>query len=248
MVCGVMLAGVAACSSSDDASPEPEASTSTLTSSSVPDRVDTLIQGGTIYNGEDLEPITGDVGVVDDRIVFVGEAPSETEAGQVIDASGMVVAPGFIDAHTHVDGDVFSDDAEQRLNLPFTTQGVTTAVIGNDGYGEYAIADQAEQLEAKPPGTNVAMFVGFGPVRQSQLGDTDAAPDAEQLRTMKDLVAGAMCEGAIGLSTGLYYTPQNFSTTEEVVELARVAAEHGGVYDSHISGRTEPRRSPPGDR
>lgn len=200
----------------------------------VPPVVDYLIRGAAVYTGDGVEPISGDVGVAGERIVFVGKAPAGTVARQTIDAPGMVVAPGFIDAHTHADGDLLSDAADKRMNLPFLTQGVTTAVIGNDGFGGYDIAGQAQRLRTHPPGTNVAMFVGFGPVRQSQLGNANAAPTAAQLATMKQLVDAAMCQGALGLSTGLYYTPQNFSTTEEVIELAKVAAAHGGLYDSHI--------------
>jgi N-acyl-D-aspartate/D-glutamate deacylase len=214
----LLLATQAACGGSD-APPAP---------------VDILIRGGTVYNGDDLAPTVADVGVTGDRIVFVGKAAQDQVVGRVIEATGMVVAPGFIDAHTHADGDLLSEVADKRLNLPFVTQGVTTAVIGNDGYGSYDIAGQAERLRLNPPGTNVAMFVGFGPVRQSQLGNENKAPDAAQTEAMQALVARAMCQGAIGFSTGLYYTPQNFSATEEVIAVARAAAVHGGLYDSHI--------------
>lgn len=196
--------------------------------------VDYLIRGAAVYTGDGVEAVLGDVGVAGERIAFVGKAPAGTVARRTIEAQGMVVAPGFIDAHTHADEDLLSDSADKRLNRPFLTQGVTTAVIGNDGFGSYDIAGQAQRLRTNPPGTNVAMFVGFGPVRQSQLANANAAPTPAQLATMKQLVDGAMCQGAIGLSTGLYYTPQNFSTTEEVIELAKVAAAHGGLYDSHI--------------
>ena len=207
---------------------------STSGPAAAPPVLDYLVRGAAIYTGDGLEPLVGEVGVVGERIAFVGKAPAGTVARQTIDARGMVVAPGFIDAHTHADVDLLSDSAQKRLNLPFLTQGVTTSVIGNDGFGSYDIASQAQRLRAHPPGTNVAMFVGFGPVRQSQLANANAAPTPAQLAAMKQLVDGAMCQGAIGLSTGLYYTPQNFSATEEVIELAKVAGMHGGVYDSHI--------------
>lgn len=224
MAATLSLLALSACRSSGD----------TLAQPSNPIAVDVLIRGGSVYNGDDLEPTVADVGVAGDRIVFVGKAPAGTTAGRTIDATGMAVTPGFIDAHTHADTDLLSDDASKRLNLAFVTQGVTTSVIGNDGYGGYDIAGQAERMRANPPGTNAAMFVGFGPVRQSQLANNNVAPTAQQLEAMKKLVAGAICQGAIGFSTGLYYTPQNFSTTEEVIEVAKAAAVHGVPYDSHI--------------
>lgn len=196
--------------------------------------VDLLIQGGTIYDGDAAQPLVGDVGVAGDRIVYVGASPKGVTARRTIDARGKIVTPGFIDAHTHADADVFSTSADKRLNAPFTTQGVTTAVIGNDGYGGYDIAAQANKLRQAPPGTNVAMYVGFGPVRQSQLANDNVAPTEGQLAQMKARVSEAMCQGALGLSGGLYYTPQNFSTTEEVIEVAKVAARHGGLYDTHM--------------
>lgn len=200
-----------------------------------PIELDLLLRGGTVYTGDDDRPVVGDVGIAGDRIVFAGRAmPAQFKAKRTIDATGMVVAPGFIDAHTHADTDLHSNDARKRLNIPFLTQGVTTAVIGNDGFGGWDIAAQAQRLRAVPVGTNVAMYVGFGPVRTSQLGEANRQPTPEQLEAMGRHVSQAMCEGALGLSTGLFYPPQNFSKTEEVIALAKVAARHGGLYDSHI--------------
>lgn len=200
-----------------------------------PVELDLLLRGGTVYTGDAEQPVVGDVGIVGDRIVFAGrQAPAQFSARRTIDATGMVVAPGFIDAHTHADADLHAADPQKRLNIPFLMQGVTTAVIGNDGFGGYDIAAQTRRLRAAPVGTNVAMYVGFGPVRSSQLGEANRAPTPEQLEAMRRHVSQAMCDGALGLSTGLFYPPQNFSKTEEVVELAKVAARHGGLYDSHI--------------
>lgn len=232
-----MVVAVAACSGSDDAGQGSGLSTTTV---EAPERVDVLIRGGTVYDGENLEPTVADVGVDGDRIVYVGPADEQIDADRVIDADGMIVTPGFIDAHSHVDSDVFSDDAEARLNTAFITQGVTTAVVGNDGFGGYDIASKADQLDENPAGTNVAMFVGFGPIREHVLGDEDVEPDADELAEMENLVADAMCQGAIGLSTGLHYPPQNQSDTDEVVALAEVAARYGGIYDSHIRDEQDP--------
>ncbi|CAN7578272.1 amidohydrolase family protein [Variovorax paradoxus] len=200
-----------------------------------PVELDLLLRGGTVYTGDSDQPVVGDVGIVGDRIVFAGrKAPPQFSARRTIDAAGLVVAPGFIDAHTHADADLHSTDPRKRLNIPFLTQGVTTAVIGNDGFGGFDIAAQAQRLRSAPVGTNVAMYVGFGPVRIDQLGEANRTPTPEQLDAMRRHVSRAMCDGALGLSTGLFYPPQNFSKTEEVIELAKVAARHGGLYDSHI--------------
>ncbi|HEX8554301.1 MAG TPA: amidohydrolase family protein [Sphingomonas sp.] len=192
-----------------------------------PDRVDLLIRGGTIYAG-DAEPFVGDVAVRGGRIVQVGgRSPSAT---RVIDARGMAVAPGFIDPHTHVEAMLTSGDARERLVLPFLMQGVTTAFVGNDGGGDPALPS----MSARPTGINHAAYAGFGAVRRQVMGEGRRAPTDAELRSMKALVAGAMCRGAMGLSTGLYYAPQSFAATPEVVELAREAGTRGGVYDSHI--------------
>ncbi|MDJ0278323.1 amidohydrolase family protein [Sphingomonas sp. 2R-10] len=194
--------------------------------------VDVVIRGGTVYTGADSGPLTGDVEIAGDRIVYVGPSRG-TPAAQVIDARGQIVAPGFIDAHTHPDSYIRSEDAKERLNLPWLAQGVSTIVIGVDGYGTPDVADDARKLTAAGIGTNVAPFVGFGAVRGRVLGQDDRAPSASELAREKALVAKAMCEGAYGLSTGLFYAPQSFAKTDEVVAVAREAAIRGGMYDTH---------------
>lgn len=197
--------------------------------------VDTLITGGMVYAGDDSPPITADVGIAGDRIVFVGDAARRgIRATNVVDAAGQVVAPGFVDPHTHVDEHLFSSEAARRVNSPFLAQGVTTAVIGNDGLGTYEVADALRRLETAGVGTNVATFVGFAPVRTKLLGEADRAPTPDELSAMAGLVARAMCEGAIGFSTGLFYAPQSYARTEEVARLAREAGKRGGVYDTHL--------------
>lgn len=201
--------------------------------------VDVLLRGGTIYDGDNDDAIVGDVGITGDRISFVGKPPAEVKGRRTIDATGMIVAPGFIDPHTHADAELTADDPKRRLHPAFLTQGVTTASLGNDGFGDHDIAKRAASLRQHPAGQNTVLFVGFGPVRQSQLGMENVAPDAKQLAAMKRLVAQGMCDGALGLSTGLTYTPQTFARTEEVIELARVAADHGGIYDSHVRNESK---------
>ncbi|WP_077145324.1 amidohydrolase family protein [Sphingopyxis sp. KK2] len=194
--------------------------------------VDVIIRGGTIYDGGEGAPYVGDVAIRGDRIVHVGPAGGYS-APRVIDAKGMIVAPGFIDPHTHADSFIRSPDKAVRVNAAWLTQGVSSVVIGVDGSGTPDVAADAAKLAGSGIGTNVALFVGFGSVRQRVLGQDARAPSAAELDRMKALVANGMCEGALGLSTGLFYAPQSFARTDEVVAVAREAAKRGGLYDTH---------------
>lgn len=194
-----------------------------------PAGVDLIIRGGTVYPG-DGAPFVGDVAVRGDRIVAVGKRIA-LPARRIIDAKGMIVAPGFIDPHTHVEGQLASADARERLVPGFLMQGVTSAVIGNDGGGS---PDMAKSLGYRNVGINYAAHVGFGAVRRTVVGDDDRDPTAAELARMKQLVATAMCNGAVGFSSGLFYAPQSFAKTIEVAALAAEAGKRGGYYDSHI--------------
>lgn len=196
--------------------------------------VDLLITGGLVYAG-DLSPARiADIGITGDRIVFIGDAASAGLKGTAqIDARGLMVAPGFIDAHTHAEADLLSDDPNTRLVLRQLAQGVTTSIIGVDGSGAPEIQARAAKAVALGVGNNFASYVGFGAVRQRVLGDDARAPSTAELTTMKSLVRQAMCEGALGLSAGLFYAPQSFASTEEVIEVATEAGRHGGLYDTH---------------
>jgi N-acyl-D-aspartate/D-glutamate deacylase len=211
-----LLAGIAVTASG--ASPAPE--------------VDVLIRGGTVYSGA-AAPFVGDVAVAKDRIRAVGRR-LPFRAARVIDARGMIVAPGFIDPHTHAGEQLASEDPKARLIPAFLMQGVTTAFIGNDGRGSPDMAAVLGGAARKPAGINHAAYVGFGTVRQAVVGDANRAATPDELARMKQMVASAMCGGALGLSTGLFYAPQSFANTQEVVALAREAGARGGVYDSHI--------------
>ncbi|MBL9066878.1 MAG: amidohydrolase family protein [Sphingopyxis sp.] len=194
--------------------------------------VDVIIRGGTIYDGSPDNPVVGDVAIRGDRIVAVGRI-GNIAARRVIDAKGMIVAPGFIDPHTHADSFLRSSDPAVRVNAAWLHQGVTTVMIGVDGNGTPDVAADSGKLAASGIGTNIVPFVGFGPVRQRVLGQDARAPSATELDAMKALVAKGMCEGAVGLSAGLFYAPQSFATTDEVVAVAREAAIRGGLYDTH---------------
>lgn len=194
--------------------------------------VDVIIRGGTIYDGGDGKPFVGDVAIRGDRIVHVGRS-GRYSADRVIDAKGMIVAPGFIDPHTHPDSFIRSPDKAMRVNAAWLDQGVSTVMIGVDGSGTPDVAEDAGKLAASGIGTNIVSFVGFSAVRQRVLGQDARAPSPAELDAMKALVAKGMCEGAVGLSTGLFYAPQSFAATGEVVAVAREAATRGGLYDTH---------------
>lgn len=197
-----------------------------------PEPVDVLITGGIIHDGSGAAPFVGDVAITGDRIAYVGPSRARP-AREVFDASGMIVSPGFIDPHTHADGFLNSEDVDTRRNVAWLMQGASTVAIGVDGFGSPDIAKQAGALAAVGIGTNVIPFVGFGAVREQVLGQSDRAPSSGELAEMKQLVASAMCQGARGFSTGLFYAPQSYADTAEVIALAREAGQRGGLYDTH---------------
>src|SRR5438874_2926260 len=198
-----------------------------------PETLDLLILHGKLVDGSGKGARKADVGIRGDRIVFVGDAQkTKLEAARTIDAKGLIVAPGFIDPHTHTLGDL--SDSNHKSNLAYLMQGVTTVVTGNDGSSAANIGETLRKWDAQSIGTNAILLAGFGTIRSRVLGSTDAQPSAAQLEEMKALVARAMDEGAFGISTGLYYAPQSYSKTEEVIELSKVAAAKGGIYDTHM--------------
>jgi N-acyl-D-aspartate/D-glutamate deacylase len=195
--------------------------------------VDLLIIHGKLVDGSGAKPRNADVGIRGDRIVFVGNsAKAHIAAARTIDARGLIVAPGFIDGHTHTLADLTKE--ETKSNQAYLLQGVTTVVTGNDGGSVLNIGETLSKWDTQGIGTNAVLLAGFGTIRGKVLGPTDAQPTAAQLDEMKQYVARAMAEGAFGLSTGLYYAPQSYAKTEEVIELAKVAAAKSGIYDTHM--------------
>ncbi len=193
--------------------------------------LDVILRNGTVVDGSGSLPVRTDVGITGDRIVFVGPSAGR-KAKRVIDASALVITPGFIDPHSHTADDL--TDPKRSQNAPYLMQGVTTVATGNDGDSPEHIGETLARWTRQGIGTNAALFIGQGTVRRQVLGMSDAKPTPEQIAKMKALVGAAMNEGAIGLSTGLYYAPGSYSSTEEVIALARVAAQHGGIYDTHM--------------
>jgi N-acyl-D-aspartate/D-glutamate deacylase len=195
---------------------------------------DVVIKGATLYDGSGKPGQPGDLALRGERIVAVG---SFAVAGRprVIDGKGLVVAPGFIDLHTHCDtGDPSLTQEAGKSNLCYLTQGVTTVVTGNCGSGPTDVAGYFQKLEANPVGTNVIHQVPHNSVRRQVMGNANRVPTAAELERMQALVDRCMKEGAWGLSTGLIYNPGTYAKTDEIVALARVAARHGGHYASHI--------------
>jgi dihydroorotase/N-acyl-D-amino-acid deacylase len=189
---------------------------------------DLVLRGGTVVDGSGAPGRVADVAIRGDRIVAVGPA-LDTAGARVLDVGGQVVGPGFVDLHAHLDPLLRLPGAESHVR-----QGVTTALGGPDGGGPLPLADYLAQAESLGVGMNVAFLAGHNTVREEVMGLDDRAPTPEELVRMRDMVARAMGEGAYGLSTGLRYLPGAFSDVDEVVALAQVAADSGGIYTSHL--------------
>jgi len=219
--------------------------------------LDLVIEGGTVLDGTGAAGARADVGIRSDTIVAVGDVGREPATSR-LNASGKVVAPGFIDMHSHSDWRLWGNPrAESKIR-----QGVTTEVVGNCGFSPAPVADArladirdfalarspaldfrwrsfADYLAALDAGgaaVNLVPLVGHGAVRLAVMGYARRAPDAGERETMRGLVGAAMDEGAWGMSTGLIYAPGSYATTDELVELARVVGRRAGFYASHIRG------------
>lgn len=197
--------------------------------SAQPPAFDLIIAGGRIVDGTGSPWFRADIGVAGDRILRIGDLSRATTSRR-IDATGLVVAPGFIDPHAHA--------RERLFDLPtadgYLLQGVTTVVDGNDGSSPLPLAPFMEKAAAAHFAPNLAFFVGHGTVREAVMGTANRSATADEVRRMQALVAQAMDDGALGLSTGLAYVPGTYSATEEVIALAIAAREKGGLYVSHM--------------
>ena len=190
---------------------------------------DLLLQGGLVFDGAGSAPVQQDVGVTGDRISFVGDANQVgLQADVVLDVAGLMLTPGFIDMHSHaVLVEAYGRDAH-----PFLYQGITTVAIGADGNGTADVTQLFDALSGRI-GVNAFTYVGHGQVRERVLGRDDRAPTPRELDEMRGLVRRGMEQGAFGLSSGLFYVPGYYATTEEVIALARIAADYDGIYDTH---------------
>jgi dihydroorotase/N-acyl-D-amino-acid deacylase len=194
-------------------------------------RWDLLIVGGTVVDGTGAPRRRADVAIRGDRVVAVSATPlSRQRARRVIEAAGLMVAPGFIDLHAHIEPLLDQPDAMSHVR-----QGVTLALGWPDGGGPLGSwRGYADSVARTPLGMNVAYLVGHNAVRREVLGTIARAPSADELARMVRMVDEAMDAGAFGLSTGLRYVPGYYATTDEVVTLAQAAAAKGGIYTSHL--------------
>lgn len=217
------------------------------------DRADLIIRGARLIDGSGGPSVTGDIAVRDDRISAIGDLSALT-AGREIAAAGRAVAPGFIDVHTHDDRLALSDPAM----TPKVSQGVTTVVVGNCGISlaPYAptsdppapmnllsrgpqdlfarFASYLDRLDREPAATNVLAQVGHSTLRAAAMDSLDRPATADEVMAMRRSLEGALADGAIGLSTGLYYPPAINAETEEVIELARAVHDAGGLHSTHM--------------
>ena len=200
----------------------------------IPEVSDIIVEGGKIVDGTGFPCYHGDVEIHNGRIAKIGDL-KDVRAVQRINAFGLVVAPGFIDIHTHADEEI----ANHPLAQNYLQQGVTTIVGGNCGDSIYPIGEKLTALEHSGLGINFAILIGHATIRKQVMGMADRVATSEEVRQMKDLLAKAMEQGAFGMSTGLYYAPGSYSKTDEVTELARVAARYGGIYASHIRDESD---------
>ncbi|MHB1170072.1 MAG: amidohydrolase family protein, partial [Longimicrobiales bacterium] len=193
------------------------------------DSYDILLRNGRIVDGTGNPWFVGDVAIRGDEIVRIAPAIAGN-ATRVIDVEGRVIAPGFIDIHTHARRGIF----ERPTADNYVRQGVTTLVEGPDGSSPLPIASFLAALDSLGMSVNMATFVGQGSVRSEVMGNADRAATPGEIEQMRSIVRQAMQDGAFGLSSGLFYTPGAFTPTEEVIELARVAGELGGIHISHM--------------
>ncbi len=190
---------------------------------------DIVITGARIIDGSGAPWFRGDIAIRGDTIAAVGDLAG-APAAQRIDAHGLVAAPGFIDIHSHGRRGIFTVPTAEN----YLREGVTTIVEGPDGSSPIPLAPFLDRVAKTPISINFATFAGQGTIREQVVGLANRQATPEEIEKMRQLMAQAMRDGAFGLSTGLYYVPGNFTPTEEVIELAKVAGRMGGIHISHM--------------
>lgn len=190
---------------------------------------DVLIKNGKIIDGTGNSWFYGDVAIKDGKIAAVGKL-NNWKSSRVIDATGLIVAPGFIDVHTHLE----DEEAKNPFADNFIYDGVTTVVTGNCGASNIDIKRYFKYLDSLRLSINVATLIGHNDVRKEVMGRANRKPTEAELKRMEIIVEQAMKDGAVGFSTGLIYIPGTYASTDEIVRLAKVAAKYNGVYATHM--------------
>ena len=190
---------------------------------------DILIKNGKILDGTGNSWFYGDLAIQNGKIAAIGKLANWT-ATKSIDVTGLMVTPGFIDVHTHIEGDEKKNPTADN----FIYDGVTTVVTGNCGLSQVNIGSYFNMLDSLHSSINVASLIGHNDVRKAAMGSANRDPTEEEMKKMESIVEQAMKDGAVGLSTGLIYIPGTYSKTEEIVRLAKIASKYYGVYASHM--------------
>jgi N-acyl-D-amino-acid deacylase len=214
---------------------------------------DTLIRNGKVVDGSGNPWFHADVGIIGDRVAFIGHAAADVKAKRTIDATDLVVAPGFIDMLGQSETNLLID----KRAVSKLTQGITTEITGEgESVAPFAKSDLIEQkdilehfhltidweslgqyfnrLAKQGLAINLGTYVGAGQVRKKVLGQVNRAPTADELRDMEEYVGDAMLDGAMGISTALIYAPSNYAKTDELIDLAKIASKYGGIYATHM--------------
>jgi N-acyl-D-amino-acid deacylase len=194
---------------------------------------DLLITNARVIDGSGNPWFRADIGIRNGRIASIGRM-APVEAVKTIDAKNQIVAPGFIDVHTHVES-IYSLPAAEN----FVRMGVTSVVTGNCGTSVTDVGEFLGRIKEKPLAVNLATLIAHGSVRRKIMGLDDRAPTGEEMKKMEGLVEQAMKDGAVGLSTGLIYVPGTYAKTDEIVDLARIVARYGGLYATHMRNEGE---------
>ena len=192
-------------------------------------QADIIIKNGKILDGTGNSWFYDNIAVKDGKIIKIGKLEN-WQAPKIIDATGLIIAPGFIDVHTHLE----EDEKRNPLATNFILDGVTTCITGNCGLSNTNLKNYFSFIDSLKISINVAAMIGHNDIRRAIMGRTMRDPNEDEMKQMEGLVEQAMKDGAVGLSTGLIYIPGTYSKTEEVVRLAKMAAKYNGVYASHI--------------
>jgi N-acyl-D-amino-acid deacylase len=198
------------------------------------DHYQIIIKNGTIIDGTGQSSFISDIGISGKKIAKIGPI-NESETEEIIDAQGLIVAPGFIDVHTHCDRGIANISTVDNYIL----QGVTTVIGGNCGGHPFPLEELFETLKEKGISINFASLIGHNTIRRKVMNYSMKKPTPEELKKMKDLIKEEMKDGAMGLSTGLSYIPGTYSDTEELVQLASAVKPFGGIYATHLRDQGE---------